>query len=454
MSGFFGQYLGTVGIELEGIGLTREAVSDKLSNFMTAEVSSRKISITRDASTEFFADMIKIGKNYFPISSHTSLARSLSSFGSSRHTRGYEVITAPMELSELQPLLIRLMANLQNAGDFVSPRAATHFHIGFANNLRLLKNLLWICLSLDPIMYRLGGMGGTYRGKVNLSAYARPLLNSACVKVSDRTPGRLLPGLTLEEAARILVTAPAEVPWDVREDRDDDDDELREQENEEENFPIPQVPEEPVSNPETTIKGNFVQCINPMAALDSTTIQDFWASFSINYAGENDKYHPSRYSGTNFFAIPAHGTIEFRHCNQSFDPFLVIAIAKFLRGTVEVSTVLNKHEVSSFEPINPNQEISTGQAVSVMERIMGLCKAREIENLPSQREMNIIFETLEESSFHPLPEMPVLSHKSGISIPTTIANSGKLQTFNEVLSPDFMDVHNIAERNFSIFTAD
>lgn len=444
---FNGQYLGTTGIEVEGVGLSRDYVLDYLNGKMREPIGKRRLMVARDASTEYYADLVRLGKQVVKISEHTAAARQMNFFQNARTTMGYEIITAPMEIGELQRTIFQLLPLLESAGDFVSPRAATHFHIGFANNLRILKNLLRVCLALDPVLYRLGGMGGTFRGHVNLSAYARPLLNSACVPIVDKKK------MSLAEMANAANWATNPEP-PMEESHEDDDEEHDDNQEEMEQFleelqeeqTIPPVKESPY------ITGKFAQCINPMQALEACTIEGFWSAFGINYTGEMDKYHPSRYSGINFFAIPAHGTIEFRHFNQSFDPVLVMAIAKFLRATVETVTLLDKREVFSFEPVNPNVQISVDEGVSIMERLLSLARAKEVENLPSSLEMDILCEVLAESSFQPIPEMPVLTHKSHARISSEGVEAGKLRLFDKVLTPDYVDIHNIGGRELRIFS--
>ena len=61
-------------------------------------------------------------------------------------------------------------------GEVPSNRAGLHYHISFPSpSLSSLKNLVRIWAHLEDMIYTLAGMGGTYRGWTNNSAYARPL---------------------------------------------------------------------------------------------------------------------------------------------------------------------------------------------------------------------------------------------------------------------------------------
>lgn len=405
---FFGQFLDTIGVEYESTSMTTDDIRDLLAKKLSPILGNfaSNIRTTRDASTEFFAERIKSGQSYIRISTHTPLANKLSGMGSgNQEVMGFEVYTNPMEIPELERLLYPFMFMLQNAGDFTSQRAAVHFHVGFANNLRLLKNLLRISLMLDPVLYRLGGMGGTFRGAVNAAAYARPLLNSAVVAVGRR----LSLSMTPQEAEEVI-------------------------------------------NQQKTNRNKFVQIINPMAALEATNIADFWASFGVSYTGDNHKYHPCRYSGTNFFAVSAHGTIEFRHFNQCMDAPLIIAIAKFLRSTVELSASLGKNEAHQFEIIDSNKEISVGDAEEVVRKLVSLSFSKEIDNIPTESEVALILDTIAKSHFVPLPELPVKTHIRDFSVDHKLVEAGKLKYVEEFSEPKHVDIHNISGKEVSIFS--
>ena len=394
-----GGYLSTVGIELESLAFSRDKLFEILNSKMPVEMGRNMLSITHDASSEVKADYLRMGRNGISISQHTPVATKLNSYGTNTYISGYELITIPLEIPGMQELIYKATKVLELHGDFTSVRASTHFHTGFTNNLRVMKNMLRIALTLDPVMFRLGGMGGTFRGKSNLSAYARPLLNSVCVRYPYDSP---------------------EMESEEEEDEENVD------------FKPPEI-----------LHGNFAQIINPLAALEAKTQDVFWSCFGVNYPGGMDKYHPSRYTASNFYSILAHGTMEFRHCNQSLDGFLIMAIAKFLRATVELSTVLDRKELSWFEPINSSVEIPVGDAFEIVTKILSMAKDKELDFLPSKREEQIIFDTIAESRFEPLPRMPVLCHIKEFKLSKSVADKGKLKLFKNVFSPKQTDIHNI-----------
>ena len=387
--GFFGAVIDTIGVEIEGIGLPQESVGD----LVTAPIHSRfgeiarKFSITRDASTEFNASVIRTSAGAVLVSNHTrEMAETMGGLRLGGKRMGYEIVTVPLTIKELEQVIYPVMYQLVQAGDFLSDRAAIHFHVGFPNNLRMLKNFLRISLMLDPVLFRLGGMGGTFRGHINLAAYSRPLMNSTAVNVNGRTAGK-----------------------------------------------------------------RFARITNPKFAITAKTLEEFWAGFGVKYmmGGGSAKYHPCRYSGINFYSVPQHGTVEFRHFNQSHDAFLVVAIGKFLRGIAELATLMTPSEVSGLEIVPSNDEISMSDASQILGKFYSLCQEKEIENLPGDAEMESILTTLNNSHFESIPALPVLTHirDGNNTIPMETALAGNLEFFSEVLPPQYCDIHNITYRS-------
>lgn len=387
MAGFYGEFLDTVGIEYEGIGLDRETVGQCITRMTRDYNQNTRVNVVHDASTEFNASYVRTNAGIVLVSNHTKemsdiLGRQIQGV----RTMGYELVTYPLHVPELGKLLYPMVASLVNNGDFVSDRASTHFHIGFANNLVFLQSLLEISLMVDPVLYRLGGMGRTFRGRTNQCAYARPLLHSAAVNVVTRNPEK-----------------------------------------------------------------RYAKVINPLAALSAKTIEEFWASFGVEYklGGGSSKYHPSRYGGINFFSVPQHGTIEFRHCNQTHDVFMIIAVAKLVRGFTELSTCITEKELEGLSVVPSHVEISMGDATEILRKLLGLCRSHKIKNLPDDYEMEAILQTIEKSHFEEISELPVLTHiRDNVNtIPLELAQSGKLQFFREVLPPNAVDIHNIVYRS-------
>lgn len=384
-SAFYGEFLDTVGMEFEGIGLSKKFMESQFLSHMNnyyPEVS-KKITITRDASTEFKASFMNMGGTGIWMSEHTREA-SVEFFNGrkiSTEVMGYEVITHPLTIPELESLMYPLVANIVQFGDFISDRAAIHFHVGFCNNLHFLKNILAVGLYVDPVLFRLGGMGRTFRGRINNSAYARPLLNSVAAYTQHGEDGK------------------------------------------------------------------YVRAINPRAALEAKTMAEFWASFGVRYGmGGVGKYHPSRYCGINFYSIPQHGTIEWRHTNQTHDVYMMMAVGKFLRGITELSVYLNPQEVARLDIVPSNNEISESDGIQILTHLYTLCREKDVQNLPSDEEFSDICSLFVKSHFHKIDEMPVLTHltsDNSNSISREVATVGKLEFLKKVIPPNHVDIHTI-----------
>lgn len=435
----YGAFLDTVGLEMEGIGIFQNRLSKDMDNIFygspTLSKNGKKIIkpyiITRDASTESIVESVTSKHNMYYIYRHTEYAKRLAGMGRGNdNALGYELIIEPTGIEQLEELVFKTLLAIENAGDFITPRAATHFHVGFVNNLRMLQNLLRITLWLDPLFFRLGGMGRTNRGFSNNYAYARPLLHSSAVPVVG----------ALDSAPRIHVER--------------GDSSVR-------NRPRSTSSVDRLSSATERLRRNriarltdeindgntYVKIINPISALSATSLEDFWASFGVfpDVSGL-PKYHPARYSSFNFYSLSQHNTIEARHCNQTFNPYLVMAIAKMFRGAVELSTLLGKHEVFEFPPGNSAVEISIKEAEEILQTLQNFFNDKEVENPPDDSEFSLIMETIANSKFIPLKENPVKTHLNDFSIRAELARAGNLETVENVTRPTQIDVHTI--RNY------
>lgn len=391
LAGLSGQLFDTVGLEIEGTLQDREYMQQQLIPKLAKVMgnSFKYVVLDRDASTESRAETLAIGSKYRIVSQHTSAYRNLSMAGSgSVNVYGYEFKTQPIEISKLEKVLYPLMFTLYEFGDVISDRSSIHCHVGFANNFRMLKSLLVIMLHLEPVLYRLGGMGGLFRGHLNNAAYCRPLLNSCVVPIAQMSHTK-----------------------------------------------------------------QFAHIINGLAARDAANISDFWAAFGLDYSQSSQhKYHASRYSGMNFFALYSHGTAEWRYFNKSFDVPLVISITKLMRAIVETSSLLSRRELGRFDVIDSSKEISVNDAEGTLGMLLAMCHEKGVENIPTDNEVAHILEVLAESSFTPLPEKPTNCHIKEFAITPQIVAKGHLKIVDDYLRTNYVDIHNIEERPLSIFS--
>ena len=388
---FNGEFLSTIGIEMESEILNRARVADTLNLLGRHYGGVPPFSVTRDASSENMVEQIRMenASANIPIYTHNKLFQKFFT-RNNPVPYGYELVINPTPISELKPLLARITNSLISMGDSTTPRSAVHFHVGFAHNAKLMKKLLQVCLKIDPLLYMLGGMGRTYRGNKNLSAYARPLTNSAAVPLGSE--------LRMTDGERLR------------------------------------------SNSENA--RGFVRIINPQAALEAKTTADFWKNFGVypSLLGIN-KYHPARYSGCNFYAILMHGTMEFRHFNQSFDYDLIYTIAKFLRATVEMSTLLKKNDLVEFSTEDGSKPLSYDRAEETLWLIDKYCRIYEVDDLPSKEEYELLMDNITRSTYEPIPQNAVKTHNREFTIPANLV--GNLIAVKNPLENCQTDIHNI-----------
>lgn len=421
MAGFFGQTFETIGMEYESTSMTLQDAQRLISSKMGSLLgdSARNIVFTNDASVQFKASPVKFGSRTINLNNHTSAFNSFPLNVQGGLLMGFELYILPLVIPDFARVIYPLFSVLEINGDYTSHRASIHFHGGFPNNLLMLQNMLRICLHLEPVLFRLGGMGGTHRGYSNQYNYCRPLLNAAVVPVNPRAINRNSPEFP-----------PGKVPRTYEE------------------LLLGRKGRE---NQETSRAGTrWVKIVNPIAALNAKTIEEFWASFGVEYTQSiSVKYHPTRYMGCNFFAVPKHKTMEFRHFNQSLDAGLTLAVGKFSRAIAEMAAKLSKREAAQFDVQDPFHEIPMGLAVGSIERIMGLCDEKEIENLPSQTELNILYETIENSHVEPLPDFPIKSHigSDQFMVDSYLVKLGALTEVEAPRDANQVDIHTISEKS-------
>lgn len=407
------RFLETIGIEIESEIIDRQSITNATVLRFGKGETKLPFQISRDASTESVLDYITFTNNqkkYLQINTHNSLYKKYMR-PSNTSTGGYELILNPMTLQQLQPVLYKMENALQDVGDSVTDRSAIHFHIGFAHNLRYMKKLLAVCLKLDPLFYRLGGFGRTFRGYSNLAAYARPLLNSAAVPLTGpvRETGGFAP--------------PRVAEWDDDEEHHDEFEEEEEREMARRNT-------------------GYVQAINPLGALTAKTTDGFWSNFSVHPSITGmPKYHPSRYVGCNFYAILAHGTMEFRHFNQVIDAELIFTTAKFLRAVVDMSVELKKPELVWFNPMPPEKEIGMDDVAEIMWNLRRLFAEHDIVDSPTEGEIDYLTNVIESSHFVEIPQIPVLTHNREFYLPENLAIG--LKKVANPLKPSHVDIHTI-----------
>ena len=177
-----GLILETLGFEIESVGLNKKLVEQIL--YGLPKGLGNSYSVTRDASTEMNNYYIRgsDSENFFSVSSHTDEARKILGGNTSTYVSGYEIVSSPMNIEIAEISLGLLLPALENKGDFITNRCASHVHVGMGANLDICKKALALGLYFDEVFFALSGMGEEFRGNDNNAIYARPLISGPYIK--------------------------------------------------------------------------------------------------------------------------------------------------------------------------------------------------------------------------------------------------------------------------------
>jgi hypothetical protein len=155
----------TTGVEFESVINSREAMQR-----LADELGSMTKGLTRDASVE---SVVGILPNGFRIFLGSSFLR--KSFMVDTFVAGYELVSQPLMDESLQSFIMR-MTNIQaKNGEIFSERSSIHIHSGFPTGFVFYKPVIALGLRVEPLLYKLAGMGNEFRGLYNNCAYCRPL---------------------------------------------------------------------------------------------------------------------------------------------------------------------------------------------------------------------------------------------------------------------------------------
>lgn len=169
-----------IGVEIEVATLSTRDANTLIHNAGLSDFMGR---VTRDASVETPANQTFITENMSILSPS---GRGGSKYFLTRGTTlGCELVSKPLGKTELPVFLEKMIRALIKEGETVSPRTSIHLHIGFPNSLPLNRNILALGFKLEPLFYRLAGLGNPYRGEINNSIYSRPLVLGHCIPATD-----------------------------------------------------------------------------------------------------------------------------------------------------------------------------------------------------------------------------------------------------------------------------
>jgi hypothetical protein len=168
----------TLGLEFESIINSKEEMSRI---YDLGHVPNSTIrAVTRDASVE--SETAKVGNSTVFLGSkvlRTSLGRR------ERCVTGYELITYPLEMDVMRRVIDQTINTQVRLGEIYSDRSSIHVHAGYPCGLIFAKTAVALGLKVEPLLYKIAGMGRKFRGLSNNAAYCRPLGLPPAVKLQD-----------------------------------------------------------------------------------------------------------------------------------------------------------------------------------------------------------------------------------------------------------------------------
>lgn len=169
----------TIGLEIEGGMSTIDHIRDVLP-FRVSDGAIIK-AVTHDASVESIMSGLTAKTSiYLGSATLRRYMRPKNNF-----TAGYEIVTNPLTIDSMRDVVRKLTCTLIKSGEIFSPRSSIHVHVGFPSGLVFLRNATLMGIAVEPLLYKIAGMGNEYRGAINNSAYARALALPPVTRLLD-----------------------------------------------------------------------------------------------------------------------------------------------------------------------------------------------------------------------------------------------------------------------------
>lgn len=376
--------INTIGVEIEGVANTVHKVEGLLSG-LGKYISA----ITRDASVESRA--YPIGNASTMYMGHRLLAETSRMRGGDM-ILGSEIVTKPLIIEDMRRAIPMIMGKLNSGGEVFSNRSSFHVHVGYPKDLLFLKSCLSLGRYVEPLLFKIAGMGRPYRGQINQSAFARPLDLPPAVKVLRRT--------------------------DDSEQEDDED------------FYCVSLRTEDLGK--------------------ATTAQEFWSCFGLDPRDNRPRYHPARYFGLNLYSISLRGTIEFRffnYCEESSSMLSVISLCQNLAELMakipsKMSDNLVKPDIFK---ANPDVDYH-----NVLETIRRLSKDLWCDYSISDHVANDIHGLIETTQQPVFKRGSYLTHLEKFFLRRDFADACKLQKVLSTEDSGVVSIHNFSEDDRSI----
>jgi len=186
----------TLGMEFESVIQTREALMEKLPFSISSDSSPIK-TITRDASVESTCYRLNDKSSLFL---GNMFIRNHLRRKSGESVMGYEIVTRPLSMDKMRTTIRQILDTQVKNGEIFSARSSIHVHTGFPYGFIFLKTAIALGLAVEPLLFKIAGMGRPYRGETNNSNYARALNLPPAIKLHDSERFAVInPELSLEK---------------------------------------------------------------------------------------------------------------------------------------------------------------------------------------------------------------------------------------------------------------
>ena len=176
----------TLGMEFESVISARDIVMGRLK--YAGGLHSVIQAVTRDASVESVT--ASVGRNTSIFLGNAILWNSLAD--KDRLVTGYEIVTLPLSLSSMRKVIAQTINTQIRMGEIFSDRSSVHIHVGFPKGFIFQVAAVAMGLVVEPLLYKIAGMGYKFRGSSNCSAYCRPLALPPAIVLRDSNRFALL----------------------------------------------------------------------------------------------------------------------------------------------------------------------------------------------------------------------------------------------------------------------
>lgn len=207
--------------------------------------------------------------------------------------------------------------------------------------------------------------------------------------------------------------------------------------------------------------GNHYRLLNYNHALDAKDVPEFWESFAYAQIGDREnvpRYHPGRYFAINLWSIPLHGTVEFRHWNQSLNPAYLWNMVQLCQAIAELFVYINPEDdgIKDVEIVNPTADYPDAFYI---ERMMYLVRLVEKRNQTYKLSKSLV-----DSLMGYLCEFPNLdfklvdayTHVKDFKMSHWLAEKAQFEMVKRPVKSGYLDIHHFEKGkvDFSILNGE